>query len=199
MAKKIIQTFIINGEEDFWSIDAQMNEFQPLGGDLYQRHKLNSNSILSESFYTLFGSMNLENGTSVLDKIESLTGIDLNPLKEMTTYISTFELDQKIEMMEKEVFELYSKRAEQTNKKLHGNLETVIQCLNGIIAELEKKKDLSDYLILSDGLEEYYLKDLDKKECNDTTTNLTQDLRKMLRNSLTAKSREIDTTFFVFR
>lgn len=200
MKEKIIQAFIINGEEDFWSIDDQIKDSKRFNWDLYYDEIGEEFFDLSSSFYNFLTSESTQTNKSTFDQLIALAGIDLSPLVEMTNYVSSFEMDEKIEMMGSEEFQLYKKDCENENEKVHGNITRVIDCLNQSIAELEKKKDLSEYLNISDGIDVNYFKELDKKESNEKShLNLTQDLRNMLRYTLFAKSSEVETTFFVFR
>lgn len=198
MRQKAIQAFIIDGEDDFWSIDDQINDSKRFNWDLYHDEIGEEFFDLSSSFYKFLTSESTQTNKSTFDQLIDLAGFDLSPLVEMTNYVSSFEMDEKIEMMGSEEFQLYKKNCE--NEKVHGNITRVIDCLNQSIAELEKKKDLSEYLNLSDGIDVNYFKDLDKKESNEKShLNLTQDLRNMLRHTLFAKSSKVETTFFVFR
>lgn len=200
MKEKAIQAFMINGKEDFWSIDDQIKDSKRFNWDLYYDEIGEDFFDLSSSFSNFLISESTHSHKSSFDQLISLTGIDLSPLVEMSNYVSSFAMDEKIEMMGCEEFQLYKKDCEKEKEKVHGNINRVIDCLNQAVLELEKKMDLSDYLKLSDGIDVNYFKDLDKKEPSKRShLNLTQDLRNMLRYTLFAKSREVETTFFVFR
>ena len=200
MNQNSTQGFIIDGEDNFWSLNDQINDSKKFSWDLYDDGFTEEYYSVSSSFYEFMNGNSSSSGKSYLNQIELLTGIDLSTLDEMARYISSFETDEKSEMMESEAYHLYLKKVEQENKKLRGNIDKVIDSLNRLIPELEKIKDLSDKLNFIDAINSDYYRNLDKVEsgvCDEN--NLAQDLRNILRYTLLAKSRGIETTFFIFR
>lgn len=178
MKQTIIQSFIIDGEDDFWTLDDQLDDINKY--------------LVSLKFYSFMNSD--------FDQISHITGIDFSPLDEMAKYIPLWEMDEKIEMMDIELFHIYRKKVEQDNEKLLGNINKVIACLKQLILELEMIIDLSDKLNVIDTINSDYYRNLDNKEIvSYNENNLTQDLRNILLYSLLAKSRGVETTFFTFR
>lgn len=171
------------------------------GLELYQDCGDRDKYQLSRTFCNFVCRKDVIEGEPDLDQIGRICGTDINPIYEMERYMPSWEMDEFIEIEEKENPIEFRKTMELENQKIFDNIDRIIDSLNQLIPTLERFKDLTGRIndngfptIHSD-----YYRNLDTDEIgNYVNNNLSQDLRNLLRYSMLAKSLGARTTFFTY-
>jgi len=167
---------------------------------------LNSDSYsLSRTFCNFMGRQDVSNFESELDQIGKLAGVDIAPLYEMETYGSESgeELEFFIEVAEtEEEKQAIRDNAKTAKEKLKGNINRVIDTIDGLLSKLPNIDNLPS--LLNHGTRDtlnskVYFADFSIDACKGYIgNNFGQDLRNFKRFLEHAKSKGAQTVYFIY-